>query len=229
MSGFAQNKIPAIDMVLVKGGIFLMKPAGMPDNEPERIKVADFHIGRYEVTQAQWTAVMGKNPSKVKGDSLPVTNVDWMDVKAFIKRLNGKTGKKYRLPTDVEWEYAARGGKLSKGYRYSGSNNVVDVSWNVFNSDKRVHKTGTKKPNELGIYDMSGNVWEICEWSKFDDFYSDEMNLLMTGGPTAEVRRGGSFMNIHNMFFADHISSGVSPDYYENKPDVGFRLALNAK
>jgi formylglycine-generating enzyme required for sulfatase activity len=228
MSGFAQHKIPAIDMVLVKGGTFLMKSTGT-DDKPERVKVADFYIGRYEVTQAQWTAVMGINPSKVKGDSLPVTNVTWDGVHAFIERLNEKTGKTYRMITDAEWEYAARGGKLSKGYKHSGSNNVGDVSWNVFNSGKCVHKAGTKKPNELGIYDMSGNVWEICVWSKFDDFYSDEMNQLMTGGNSAEVRRGGSFMTIHNVFFANHISFGVPPEDYDNISDLGFRLASNAK
>ena len=116
-------------------------------------------IGKYEVTQALWKAVMENNPSGFKGDNLPVECVSWYDCQKFISKLNRITGKKFRLPTEAEWEYAARGGKKSRGYQYSGSNNISDVAWYIINSGDKTHAVGTKQGNELGIYDMSGNVW----------------------------------------------------------------------
>jgi formylglycine-generating enzyme required for sulfatase activity len=165
-----------IEMVYVKGGTFTMGYTSenescllkwfkclsgdwYPDEEPaHRVAVSDFQLGRYEVTQTQWRAVMESNPSYFKGDNLPVERVSWNDAQEFIRRLNGQTGRRYRLPTEVEWEYAARGGSKSNGYKYCGSNAVDDVAWYKYNAGSRTHPVGTKAASELGLYDMSGNV-----------------------------------------------------------------------
>lgn len=123
----------------------------------------DFYICKYEVTQKLWEAVMSNNPSDMQGEDLPVEQVSWNDCQTFISKLNELTGKTYRLPTVAEWEYAAKGGKLSKGYQYSGSNDIDEVAWYDGNSEEKSHPVGLKNPNELGLYDMSGNVWELCQ------------------------------------------------------------------
>ena len=193
-------QIPAIDMVHVQGGEFLMgctdKHSDCSINEAPAhpVKLNGYYIAKYEVTQELWMAVMGgKNPSKVIGDSLPVTRVSWYDAQTFIGKLNQLTGKKYRLPTEAEWEYAARGGNLSKNYRFSGSNTLEDVAWCKKNSDNVPHVVGTRQPNELGIYDMTGNVFEWCQ-----DYYGD-YDMMPAESPTGpesgetRVRRGGNW------------------------------------
>jgi formylglycine-generating enzyme required for sulfatase activity len=214
---------------LVEGGTFAMGCTSeqgndcVDDEKPARlVTVGDFRIGRYEVTQRQWKAVMGNNPSHFKGDDLPVEQVSWDEVQDFIRRLNEQTGKRYRLPTEAEWEYAARGGNRSNRYKYSGSNNASDVAWFYENSGRSTHKVGTKEPNELGLYDMSGNVWEWCQ-----DWYGS----LQTnpGGPSsgsARVLRGGSWYS-EAQLARSALRRRVGPD--SRGGSFGFRLAASEK
>ena len=192
----------SIDMVRVEAGTFTMgATAEMKkpwDNEKPTHQVTltnDYYIGKYEVTQALWQTVMGNNPSGFKGDNLPVEKVSWDDCQEFISKLNRITGKMFRLPTEAEWEYAARGGKKSRGYQFSGSNNLSDVAWYAKKSKEKTHAVGTKQANELGIYDMSGNVWEWClGWY---DQYSSSSQVNPTGANSGArcVCRGGSWFS----------------------------------
>jgi len=190
------------EMVHVQGGTFMMGCTAeqgsdcFSDEKPaHQVTVSSFNIGKYEVTQAQWKAVMGNNPSYFKGDNLPVENVSWDDVQEFISKLNAKTGKKYRLPTEAEWEFAARGGNSSKGYMYSGSNTLSNVAWYEDNSGEKTHPVGSKQPNELGIYDMSGNVYEWC--SDWYGVYTSAAQTNPKGASSGSYRvlRGGSWYN----------------------------------
>ena len=190
----------SIDMVRVEAGTFTMgatpEMKNPWDNELPTHQVTlsnDYYIGKYEVTQALWKAVMGKNPSKYKGDNLPVENVSWNDCLKFISKLNKITSRTFRLPTEAEWEYAARGGNKSRGYQYSGSNNLSDVAWCCDNSGGNTHPVGLKQANELGIYDMSGNVWEWCQNRIY--FYSSRSQTNPAGSTDGVLRviRGGSF------------------------------------
>ena len=153
----------------------------------------DYYIEQTEVTQALWKAVMDNNPSTMEGDNLPVNNVLWKDADTFTKQLSQLTGYTFNLPTEAEWEYAARGGKESKGYLYAGSDDVNEVAWYSANSGNKTHDVGTKKPNELGIYDMSGNAWEWC--SDWLAPYPAEAQVDPTGPATGEyhVYRGGGW------------------------------------
>ncbi len=148
------------EMVCVDGGTFDMGEPG----KTESTTVGSFLIGKTEVTQDLWKAVMGKNPSSLsgRGKGLPVESVSWNDCKAFIEKLNQLTGQKFRLPTEDEWEYAARGGSKSGNFKFSGGDVIGKVGWYSKNSESRAHPVATKAPNELGIYDMSGNLWEWC-------------------------------------------------------------------
>ena len=160
----------SFEMVRVEGGTFRMgatseqEDDARSDEKPvHSVTLSSYYIGKTEVTQALWQAVMGSNPSGFEGADLPVENVSWNDCQKFIQKLNSLSGRKFRLPTEAEWEFACRGGNNSCGYKYSGSNNLGSVAWYNGNSDDQTHPVGTKAPNELGIYDMNGNVWEWCK------------------------------------------------------------------
>ena len=244
------------NMVPVEGGTFTMGTFAEPDKDKKdekdkkeekgkkkedkvdddemplhQVTVSSFSIGRYEVTQAEWEAVMGENPSYFQGDNLPVECISWEDCQEFIAKLNEMTGKKFRLPTEAEWEYAARGGNMSKGYIYAGANDLDSVAWydkNAYgnrwsNRNYGTHPGGEKAPNELGLYDMSGNVWEWC-----NDVYGDYSSSAQenpAGATKGDFRvcRGGCWFDKSK----DH---RVSNRYYwfpDNRDYfVGLRLAL---
>ncbi|MGN0033953.1 MAG: formylglycine-generating enzyme family protein [Candidatus Limimorpha sp.] len=184
----------SFEMVYVEGGTTEQGSDAYDDEYPvHRVTLSDYYIGKYEVTQELWEAVMGSNPSYFKGAKKPVERVSWNDCQEFISRLNSLTGKTFRLPTEAEWEYAARGGKNSCHYKYSGSNNIDDVAWYSSNSGETTHPVGTKAANELGIYDMSGNVEEWCS-DRYDSYSSGAQTDPR--GPSSgsyRVLRGGSW------------------------------------
>ncbi len=201
---------------------------GSPSDEKDRrndemqhkVKVDGFYIGKYEVTQKQWESVMGNNPSNFKGDNLPVEKVSWDDCQEFIRKINSASGKKFRLPTEAEWEYAARGGQ---NYVYSGSNNLDNVAWYSDNSGSKTHPVGQKSANGFGIYDMSGNVWELCQdW--YDEKYyksSPENNPRGPESSASRISRGGSWIiNGWRCRSANRDSDGPSDRYNF----LGFRL-----
>ncbi len=219
------------EMVAVNGGTFTMgatseqgSDAGSDEFPTHSVTLSDYYMGKFEVTQELWKAVMGSNPSYFNGSNLPVERVSWNDSQEFITKLNGLTGANFRLPTEAEWEYAARGGSESGGYKYSGSNSINDVAWYYDNSDYKTHSVGTKSPNELGIYDMSGNVYEWCQ-----DWYGSYSSGSQTNpyGPSsgsARVVRGGSWRIIAR-YCRVSFRTYNSPDYRINY--LGFRLVVS--
>ena len=214
------------EMELVQAGTFTMGNADVQGNLSEKpahkVTVSGFYIGKYEVTQGQWEAIMGNNPSFfAKGGTYPVENVSWNDIQVFIRSLNTLTKKSYRLPTEAEWEYAAFGGNKRENYRYSGSGKLDNAAWHTGNSNGSTHQVGTKQPNKLGLYDMSGNVWEWC--SDWFGLYPDSAQTDPKGPASGSQRvaRGGSWkFNCQNTF---RISD--NPDNHNNS--IGFRLALS--
>jgi len=218
-----------LDMVFIEGGTFQM---GSNDGESMEIPVhsvtlSDFLIGKYEVTQKQWHYIAGNNPSGcINCDNCPVEKVSWDDIQEFIQKLNQKTGKTYRLPTEAEWEYAARGGNKSKGYTYSGSNSLDNVAWYSENSGSKTHPVGQKQPNELGLFDMSGNVFEWCsDW--YGSYQSSEKSNPQ--GPSSgsfRLFRGGS--SHYYAYFCRTSDRGlqyINPDFRSSS--TGFRLVLS--
>ena len=193
------------------------------DEKPvHKVQLDSFYMGKFPVTQALWKAVMNENPSFFTGDSRPVESVSWEDAQQFLEKLNELTGKAYCLPTEAEWEYAARGGQQGKGYKYAGSNKLKEVGWYWENSYFETKAVGLKYPNELGIFDMSGNVWEWCQ-----DWYAAYPTKAVDDpkGPeigSYPIRRGGSWT--YDATLARVADRGCySPDYRYN--DIGFRLA----
>lgn len=217
-------------MVKLEGGTFTMgatKEQGSDawdDEEPaHQVTLSDYYIGEVVVTQELWKSVMGNNPSNWKGDNLPVEKVSWVDAQEFIKKLNGVTGRTFRLPTEAEWEYAARGGKNSKGYKYSGSNSIDEVAWYDGNSGGRTHPVKEKKANELGLYDMCGNVREWC-----NDWYGKYSSYAQTNPQghvevSRRVLRGGDWSHIAGCCRVSYRGC-LTPMDRNNR--VGFRLVM---
>ncbi|MFZ4549311.1 MAG: formylglycine-generating enzyme family protein, partial [Bacteroidales bacterium] len=214
-----------IEMVFVQGGTFQMgsNDGGSDEKPVHTVTVSDFYIGKTEVTQKQWRDIMDDDPSYFKNcDNCPVEQVSWEDIQIFIQKLNQTTGRPYRLPTEAEWEYAARGGIKSKGYTYSGSNILGDVAWFTDNSNSKTHPVAQLQPNELGIYDMSGNVSEWCR-----NWYGVYTSYTQTNpeGPSMGARRecrGGSWLNYVHICRTAFRNYNTYPDSRIN--DIGFRL-----
>lgn len=218
------------NMKKVEGGTFMMGATSeqqKPDDVEKpthNVTLSSYYIGETEVTQALWIAVMHSNPSFIKGDNLPVGDISWNDCQTFIRKLNILTGKTFRLPTEAEWEFAARGGNKSRHTQYSGSDKTADVAWYGKNSKKQPHPVKTKQANELGIYDMSGNVFEWCQdwYGEYGSESQDDPTGPVNG--TKRVMRGGSY---GTLWWAARISFR----YYESPDDTnplhGLRLALS--
>ncbi len=210
-------------MILVKGGNFSMGSTdGAKDETPvHSVEVGDFWIGKYEVTESEWNMVMqsGSSDSAI----FPAIVLSMEDVAEFIAKLDSITGKNYRLPTEAEWEFAARGGIKSKGYKYSGSNNIDEVGWYFENSNNTIHNVGLKKANELGIFDMCGNVWELCsDW--YDENYyrvSPKQNPKGVVKGPGNSARGGSCIR-HEEDCRDSFR-----EWSSELTGLGFRLALD--
>lgn len=241
LSGFCQKEL-GIQMMFVKGGSFYMGSDDRNfhtkeyDNERpvHRVNIGSYYISKYEVTLGQWREIMGIYPPAYNGvdygnkncDNCPVVKISWNDAQEFIKRLNKKYNKHYRLPTETEWEYAARGGKHSKKYMYSGSDNINSVAWYGHHNGS-THPVGEKQGNELDIYDMSGNVAEWCaDWYEAD-YYQNTTDALDPKGPEKgdkRVVRGGSY------FDDDAVCRSVNRGRYDpamSRWDIGFRLAMD--
>lgn len=241
-------------MKVVAGGTFMMGSTELPSGDVldvclkwakpvHQVTVNDYYIGETEVTQELWQAVMGNNPSEFKGSNLPVEYVSWNDCQEFIRKLNAQTGQTFRLPTEAEWEYAARGGNKSRGYKYSGSNNLTEVGWywqnsgdsflsgtdadwnayKIINNHGQTHPVKQRQANELGLYDMSGNVWEWCQ--DWYGSYGSSAQTNPTGASSGYYRvlRGGSWY-----YYAGYCRvsnrSRITPDIRLN--NLGLRLAL---
>ncbi|MCP4217326.1 MAG: formylglycine-generating enzyme family protein [bacterium] len=211
------------NMVNIPAGRFLMGSNEGHDGEKPThwVNVPAFRMGIYEVTQALWKAVMDNNPSHFKNcDNCPVENVSWNDVQEFLQKLNKMTGKHYRLPSEAEWEYAARGGQ---DFKYAGSNSIGDIAWYYGNSGSKTHPVGKKKKNGYGLYDMSGNVWEWCEdcWNDNYDKAPDDGKAWTTGDCSRRVLRGGSWYGYDSLCrVAYRLRYGTASSYHY----VGFRV-----
>ena len=221
----------ADNMVYVQGGTFTMGATDEQGSDAEdwekpahSVTLSSYYIGKTEVTQELWQAVMGSNPSRFKGNRKPVEQVSWNDCQIFISKLNSLTGKKFRLPTEAEWEFAAQGAIKSKDYKYSGSNTLDDVAWYYGNSGKTTHEVGTKSPNELGLYDMTGNVYEWC-----NDWYgnyscSPSNNPTGPSSGTYRVDRGGGWRSIARYCRSSYRIHGAPVNRHF---DLGLRLCLS--
>lgn len=225
-------------MVGVRGGDFYMgaqnaypdsvgydEEASLEESPVHRVTLNSFRIGQTEVTQELWEAVMGNNPSQFVAKRRPVENVSWNDAQAFVARLNELTGEHFRLPSEAEWEYAAFGGPRGQRSKYSGSDNIEDVAWFTANSDSTTHVVGAKQPNDLGLYDMTGNVMEWCA-DRYDAYpdgcVSNPTVTESTSGLV--VGRGGSWLVQKRYCRVTHRGTGDPATGMGG--NTGFRLAM---
>ena len=240
-------RVGGVEFVMkpVEGGTFTMGATSEQQNPDfdekptHQVTLSSYYVGETEVTQALWTAVMGNTVRDQRdlvskgwyiygeGNDYPMYYLSWNDCQKFISKLNSLTGQKFRLPTEAEWEYAARGGNKSKGYQYSGSNYIDDVAWYFDNrGSRKYYPVKTKQPNELGIYDMSGNVWEWCQDRYGEDYYSvsDTNNPQGPSTGSGRVFRGGSW-NGNAEYCRSANRGGITPGHHGF--DLGLRLVLS--
>ena len=218
--------VTGMPFIYIPKGCFQMgSNSGDDDEKPlHEVCLDSFWIGKYEVTQGQWKKIMGQNPARFDlGDNYPVEQISWHAAKTFIAKLNQQSGKLFSLPTEAQWEFAARSG--GKDQRYAGGDNLDDLAWYRSNSEYKTHRVGTKKPNDFGLYDMSGNVAEWCEDVYLSQGYSKHArhNPLVTSGGSLVVLRGGSWVNTPEYMRAT-FRLRFSADYLYS--DLGFRLCL---
>lgn len=225
------------EMIWVEGGTFSMGSdsvdASAAEGPAHKVTLAGFHIGKFEVSQELFGEVMGWDHSYFRGKGFPVNNVSWTNIQRFIERLNKMTGKHFRLPTEAEWEYAAKGGQLSKGYQFSGSNKIDEVAWYAGNGERQLHPSGKKKPNELGLYDMTGNLWEFCHdnavmrpYPRGERINPLEGSFEQPYSSQAKITRGGGYEFDEDESFVFR-RDGATPNV--RMPDIGFRLVMVGK
>ena len=232
IAGYKQQILD--QMIKIDGGEYMMgsdSPSARGIEKPaHKVILDDFYLGKFEMTQDIYSKVMGTNASYFSCESCPVDTTSWLEIDRFIKRLNQLTGKTFRLPTEAEWEFAARGGNKSRGYKYSGSNDINDVAWYSKNSGFKTHDVGTKQPNELGLYDMTGNVSEWCADAAHTQYYS----ISPVNNPFSETSsdrsynmrnvRGGSFEYDDN---ESYVYSRDGSSHNAKVTGMGFRLAMS--
>ena len=221
----------SFEMIYIKEGSFMM---GNDDNKAydwekpvHKVTVPSFYLGKYLLTQVLWEAVMGNNPSRFKGENRPVEQVSWEDTQIFIQKLNEMTGRTYRLPTEAEWEFAARGGIHTEEYRYAGSDKLKEVGWYEENSSGQTHPVGQKLGNELSLYDMSGNVWEWVE----DQWHSDYTGAPKDGSAWLNADKGASRVLSGGSWIRSarrcRVSDRLNASPGDRGGDIGFRLVLS--
>jgi formylglycine-generating enzyme required for sulfatase activity len=231
-----------LEMIYIPGGEFTMGSNFLDESPPHPVKISPFFIGKYQITQAQWKAVMGKNPSHFNGDDLPVENALWNDVAQFCEAASKRSGKTYRLPTEAEWEYACRAGSTTKYCFGDDEVSLGDYAWYRENSGDTTHPVGQRKPNAWGLYDMHGNVWECCEdvwhrgyngaptdgsaWLSGGDSSVSGSDRLSGGNPSIRVLRGGSYSNPGSCSYSTYRSFNVVLFFLRA---AGFRVAVSAR